>query len=187
MSTTGQIPGGPTFYRAKYSDYSTFSGPPNPSAWIGPAGPAGPAGPPGQAIVGPAGQKGDQGDKGDKGDQGVPGPAGPKGDPGSGGSQVVSVPTAGVTANSAIGTIPAGSMVVGITLTETAGHAVTVSIGSTPGAADLVLPFLIAANGIVSISPLSMAKAAWTAAQGLNVASTAWGGASLNAKVWYAI
>jgi Collagen triple helix repeat (20 copies) len=184
MSDTVQIPGGPTFYRSRYSDYSTLSGPPNPSAWIGPPGPAGPPGPPGPASIGP---KGDQGDKGDKGDQGVPGPAGPKGDPGSGGSQVVAIPTAGVVANSSIATIPANSMVVGITLTETAGHAVTVSVGSTPGAQDLVLPFPIAANGIVSISPLSMARAAWTAAQGLNVASAAWGGASLNAKVWYAV
>ena len=185
MSDTVQVPGGPTFYRSRYSDYSTLSGPPNPSAWIGPAGPPGPPG--AQGNPGIQGPQGDTGPKGDQGIQGEVGPAGPKGDPGSGGSQVIAVPTAGVTANSGIGTIPAGSMVVGITLTETAGHAVTVSIGSTPGAQDLVLPFLIAANGIVSISPLSMARAAWTTAQGLNVASTAWGGASLNAKVWYAI
>ena len=50
MSNTGQ------FYRMKYSDYSTCSGPPNPSAWIGPAGP-----------------KGDPGPIGPKGDPGTPG------------------------------------------------------------------------------------------------------------------
>ena len=56
MPDTVQIPGGPTFYRSRYSDYSTLSGPPNPSAWIGPPGPAGPPGP--QGIQGTPGTDG---------------------------------------------------------------------------------------------------------------------------------
>ena len=154
------IPGGPTFIG--FPQPPDVPCDPTGKGWRGPLGPVGPAGP-----VGPIG------------------PQGPQGIPGSG--AVTGVATATVVANGQIATVPTGAMVLGIMLTETAGHAVTVSIGSTPGATDLVLPFPIAANAIGTVSPLAMARTAWPTAQVLYVSSTAWGGASLNVKVWYAI
>ena len=157
------IPGGPSFIG--FPQPPDVPCDPTGKGWRGPPGP-----------VGPKGDKGDPGAKGDKGDQGIPGSG-----------AVTGVTTATVVANASIATVPTGAMVLGIMLTETAGHAVTVSIGSTPGATDLVLPFPIAANAIGTVSPLAMARAAWPTAQVLYVSSTTWGGASLNTKVWYAI
>lgn len=49
-------------YRLNYSDYSTSSGPPDPSAWVGPPGPMGPPGPTGSdGAIGPIGPMGPSG------------------------------------------------------------------------------------------------------------------------------
>ena len=145
-------------YKLRYSDYATPSGPPNPAEWIGPPGPMGPVG-----------------------------PQGPQGNPGQDGSGAVdSVAVSGVGANTAIATLPASNAILSITLSETTGNAVTVFLGTTAGAQDLVGPFLVPAGDIVTISPLAMTRSAWKAPQAIFVSSAGWGAARLNAKVWYA-
>ena len=91
----------------------------------------------------------------------------------------------GVAINNLLCTIQARSMVLGMTVTETAGRPVTLFLGTAPGLQDLVGPFPVAANAIVAVSPLAMSAAAWTAAQGIFIGSSNWNGAVVDAMTWY--
>jgi hypothetical protein len=93
------------------------------------------------------------------------------------------IQTHGVVANATIGTLPAGAMISGITVTETAGNPVTFFLGTTLGAQDVLGPVPLGANQMVPISPLSLTTWAWQAPEILYIGSASWGGASLNVKL----
>lgn len=153
------IPGGPSF--GGYPQPPDVPCDPTGDGWRGPPGP-----------VGPKGDKGDQGDQGNPGQDGI--------------GATTSAAVSGVGANTAIATLPASNTILSITLSETTGNAVTVFLGTTAGAQDLVGPFPVPAGDIVTISPLAMTRSAWKAPQAIFVSSAGWGAARLNAKVWYA-
>ena len=91
-----------------------------------------------------------------------------------------------VAADRLLCTLLAGSMVLGITVEEITGNAVTVFLGSSPGAQDLVAPLVIPAGQIVAISPLALTQAVWTAPQNLYLSSSSWGSAAVDVVAWYA-
>jgi hypothetical protein len=93
----------------------------------------------------------------------------------------------GVTANGALGTLPANAFPLYAFLRETAGIGVNVGIGSTSGGADVVAATAVPASGTLTIPITSFLKD-WfsaTAAQGLFLSSASWGGASINATLVY--
>ena len=138
-----------------------------------------PCDPTGEGWRGPPGPVGPKGDKGDQGDQGIPGAAGS--------GAVQSALTAGVAANASIATLPTGSMILSVSVSETAGQAVTLTIGTTAGASDVMPAVAVAANQLLTITQLSFTKLAFAAPQALFLNSAAWGGAQVNVKVWYGV
>lgn len=97
----------------------------------------------------------------------------------------------GIAANAQIGStpMPANAFITGVTLRETAGKAVTVSLGSTLGASDIMPAVAVPASQGVAV-PLSALSAAWfSASLGQNVYATSgnWNGASINVAVSYQV
>jgi hypothetical protein len=144
---------------------------------VGPQGPQGPAGP-----AGTPGAAGPTGPAGATGLTGLPGPMGPAGPMGPPGTHTL---TGVFTANGTLGILPAHAMLIGATLLETAGHAVSVSLGTAAGGAQVLAATPVAASGIAAAPASAMLILAWVATQTLFVASAAWGGASVTATVWY--
>ena len=151
------IPGGPSFIG--FPQPPDVPCDPTGEGWRGPPGPVGPAGP--------------------QGPQGIQGAAGS--------GAVQSVLAAGVAANASIATLPIGSVILSVSVSETAGHAVTLTIGTTAGAADVMPAVAVAANQLLTITQLSFTKLAFAAPQALFLNSAAWGGAQVNVKVWYGV
>ena len=132
---------------------------PERGGWRGPLGPVGP--------------------KGDKGDQGSPGVA-------SDGVTALATAT-GVGANTSIVTLPARAVIMTMTVQETAGSPLNVSVGTTAGASDVMPAVAVAANQLLTITQLSFTKLAFAAPQALFLNSASWGGAQVNVKVWYGV
>lgn len=93
--------------------------------------------------------------------------------------------TGAFTANGQLGTVPANAMLLGATLRETAGHSVNVSLGTASGGAQILAATTVGASAIVPVPAISMLLQAWTAAQNVFVASTAWGSANVTVNLWY--
>lgn len=89
------------------------------------------------------------------------------------------------TANGTLGIIPADAMILAAMFRETAGHTVSVSLGSTVGGAEVLAATSVTANGIKPINGSVFSLQSWTADQDIFVASAAWNGASITASVWY--
>jgi len=91
------------------------------------------------------------------------------------------------TANGQLGTLPVDGVIAFLVLRETAGHAVSVGVGSSSGATDVLTPQSVAANGALMI-PINAFSVAWFSAvssQVLYLTSSSWGGASINAALFY--
>jgi hypothetical protein len=89
------------------------------------------------------------------------------------------------TANGTLGTIPADAMIIAVTLEETAGHAVSISLGTASGGAQVLTAAPVGANGIVPVPAESLLLQAFTASQSIFVASGSWGSASVTVTLWY--
>jgi hypothetical protein len=153
----------------------------------GATGVTGPSGGPTGATgaTGPIGATGPVGATGPTGPAGGPtGPSGPTGATGPAGSGAIKL-TGVFTANGTLGTIPANAQILAAQFIETAGHAVSVSLGTTSGGAQILSAFTVGANAIVPIPDSSLLLQAWIANQSIFVASGAWGLASITASVWY--
>jgi hypothetical protein len=72
-------------------------------------------------------------------------------------------------------------------LRETAGHAVTVGIGSSSGATDVLPPYAITASTGVPFGSGTFAEGWFSSGstQALFLTSASWGSASINAEVFY--
>lgn len=148
----------------------------------GPTGPTGPTGATGATgPVGVQGASGPTGGPGATGPTGATGPVGATGATGIGATKITGV----FTANGTLGTIPANAQIIAAQLKETAGHAVSVSLGTTAGGSDVLPAFTVGANAIVPVPDSSLLLQAWIANQSIFVASTAWGLASITATIWY--
>jgi hypothetical protein len=95
----------------------------------------------------------------------------------------------GATANASIGSLPPNAIITGILLRETAGHNVTVSVGSTSGGSNILASGAVPASGTLSV-PMSALAANWfsaSSAQTVFIASASWGSAAVNIAVLYQI
>ena len=106
---------------------------------------------------------------------------------GGGGIAVVSIPVNNIGANQLLATIPANAVIITLSLQERAGHAVTISMGTTAGATDVMPGVALLANQLLVVTQLSFTTLAFVNLQTLYINSAAWGGAQVNAKVWYGI
>ena len=148
-----------------------------------------------EVIVG-GGGGGGSGGVGPPGPQGPPGPTGPQGPqgiqgiPGTGGGGSTLLTGTGIVANAQIGAtpLPANGVLLNAVVRETAGHAVTISLGTTLGGTDITTAAVdVPASGLVLISLLSLGKI-WfsaTATQAIYVTSAAWSSASVNVEIAY--
>ncbi len=89
------------------------------------------------------------------------------------------------TADAQIGTIPANAMIVAVLLHETAGHAVTVTLGTTSGGSDILGATAVGSSGIVPVNGPNLLLQAWTASQGIFIHSASWNSANVTVSVWY--
>lgn len=102
----------------------------------------------------------------------------------------ITLSISGVTANGQLGTLPAnGFLGPMLLLRETAGHAVSVSIGTTLGGSDVLTAQPVPPSGTftVAIGAFSKGWFSATATQALYLTSASWGGASINATLYYAV
>lgn len=104
---------------------------------------------------------------------------------GGGGAVPGSKINATLSADGAVGSIPANAMITGITLLEVNGQAVTVSLGQTNGASDVLSGTAVGAHGIVPVPASSLSLQAWAAPQTIFVHSASWGGAAVTVSIWY--
>ena len=186
QTTTGDIAGlgGPT----------GATGPTGPTGATGASGATGATGPAG-GPTGPTGATGATGSDGATGPTGVgttgatgaTGVTGATGATGSGGfSQITAT---GLTSNAQLGAtpLPANAFVQGGFLRETAGHNVTISLGSTLGASDVLANVTVTASLGLAIPSASFAATWFSVAstQAIYVTSASWGSASINASLQY--
>lgn len=82
--------------------------------------------------------------------------------------------------------IPALANILGASFQNTTTIAVVVGMGTTSGATDIMDATTIAASDVTPVPAASLLKLAWSANQTIFVDSLAWGGASVNATLWYA-
>jgi hypothetical protein len=104
---------------------------------------------------------------------------------GGGGAVPGSRIRATLSADGQVGSIPANAMITGVTLLEVNGHSVTVSLGQTSGASDVLGATAVGANGIVPVPASSLLLQAWASAQAIFVHSASWGSAAVTVTVWY--
>lgn len=142
----------------------------------GAQGPAGPSGP--QGLVGPSGPPGPAGAAGPAGAIGPAGPAGPA-------SASPQLSLSAAVANASLGTLPANAFVLFAMIRETAGKAVSVGIGTSAGASDVLSLQTVAPNSGLMV-PIGTFATGWLGpAQPLFVSSPGWGGASINLTLIY--
>lgn len=90
------------------------------------------------------------------------------------------------TANgSIVAQLPALANIVGASMVNTTTIAVVVGMGTTSGATDIMDATTIAASDVTPIPASALLKLAWLANQTIFVDSPSWGGASVNATLWY--
>jgi hypothetical protein len=187
LASTVTGPTGPT------GPASTVTGPTGPtgaaSTVTGPTGLTGPAstvtgptGPTGAAstVTGPTGTIGPTGPTGAIST--VTGPTGPAG----GGATLTAT---GVTANASFGTLPANGFLLFALFRETAGHTISVGIGTTSGATDVLAAQTVPASGTLTV-PITVFSLGWFSAsltQTLFLSSASWGGATINVSFVYQV
>ncbi len=93
--------------------------------------------------------------------------------------------TAVITANATMGTVPARAIISAITLEETAGHMVSISIGTTSGGSDIMGATSVSANALIPIPSIVLLLMAWKADQPIFINSASWSSASITATLWY--
>jgi hypothetical protein len=101
-----------------------------------------------------------------------------------------SIKLSGITANTQLGSLPASAGILSLFLRETAGVTVSISLGTTLGASDILPPQVVIANSALVINTSDILLKAWFsagAAQAIYVTSASWGGASINAVLNYGV
>lgn len=99
------------------------------------------------------------------------------------------ITSTGVTANATIGTLPANATILYAIARETAGHNVTISLGTTSGATDVATPLTLTAS-ISSIIPVTSFAKNWFSSgstQAIFIDSGTWSSASVNISIYYVV
>lgn len=85
--------------------------------------------------------------------------------------------------------LPANGSLLRLLLRETAGHAVSVSLGTTIGGSDILSAGFVPASGTLTVD-ITAFSAGWfssTLAQQIFITSASWGSASVNAQLDYEV
>lgn len=88
-------------------------------------------------------------------------------------------------ADGTLGSVPAGALIIGAVFEETAGHAVTVSLGTSSGGTQILGGTAVGASGIVPVNGSGMLLQVFAGSQPVFVHSPSWGGANLSISLWY--
>jgi hypothetical protein len=105
------------------------------------------------------------------------------------GNGVETISISGVSANATLGVLPANAVIQWVMLRETAGHTVSVSLGTAAAGAQILAATSITASTLVSEQQAGLAEY-WfsaTAAQTVYIASASWGSGVINATVAYVV
>lgn len=89
------------------------------------------------------------------------------------------------TANGKIGTLPAGAMITGVTLKNTTGTSVNITLGTTAGGSDLMRSLAVPGNTLEPVPQGAIITQAFAANQDIFIASASWGGASIGVVLWF--
>jgi hypothetical protein len=89
------------------------------------------------------------------------------------------------TANGSIGTVPAGALILGVTLKNNTANSVDITLGTTAGASDVMRSLTVGTNAFVVVPQGALILPAFAAAQAIFVNSSAWNSASIGATLWY--
>lgn len=90
-----------------------------------------------------------------------------------------------LSANGAIGVLPAGAMLIGATMLNAGTVAINASIGTTSGGNDVVDITAVPTLDIQPIPPNALLLSAFTANQTIYAGSSAWGGGTLTFTAWF--
>jgi hypothetical protein len=93
----------------------------------------------------------------------------------------------GLTADGSSVTVPAQATIIAASFVNPSGQPVTVSLGTTSGAADVLPPTLVPAGNCVPVGLSGLLDAQSMQPLPLFVSSTAWGAASINVVVFYVL
>lgn len=106
------------------------------------------------------------------------------------GSAVINTIKVVATSNATVGTLPANAFILWSTENETAGHNVTVTLGTTSGASDVtVTPFTLSANK-GTVTPVTSYTLNWfslASTQTIFISSSSWNSASVNISIFYVV
>ena len=92
------------------------------------------------------------------------------------------IPVAGVVGNGLLYAVPAGYMVEMVSFAETAGHDVSIDLGTTVAGSEIVSTLDITANGVMNYT-CTYNKDTTYGTFNLYISSLAWGGASLDVYI----
>lgn len=92
-------------------------------------------------------------------------------------------------ASGALGQLPANAFLLFALIRETAGHAVSVAIGTTSGGSDVMSAVAVPSSGTTTATTAAFTKVWFSsgAPQNLFLSSASWGGASINITLVYQI
>jgi hypothetical protein len=94
----------------------------------------------------------------------------------------------GITANASLGTVPAASYLLRLLLSETAGHATNVSLGTSLGASDILTPTPLPASDRITVDVLTtFLLGSFAASQAIFVTLSTIGTASVDAQLDYEV
>jgi hypothetical protein len=105
--------------------------------------------------------------------------------PAFGGAGTAVLTLSDVTENGSGVVLPEQSVIIQVLIVNTSDVAVSVALGTTIGAADILAVTAVPASGLLTANPTSLLQQAFMTQQSMFLSSTAWDGASLNLKVWY--
>lgn len=108
---------------------------------------------------------------------------------GGGASPLPAIVVPAVTANAALGTLPANAIIQWVIFRETAGQSVNVGIGTSSGGTQVLTAQSVPANGTLTVATTGLTENWFSATltQLLFLTSASWGGASINCSVAYVI
>jgi hypothetical protein len=109
--------------------------------------------------------------------------------PAAAAGQPLALKASAITANAQLSSqsLPINAVVLYAIIRETAGHVVSVALGTTSGGSDVMSAVSVPASGVAMVTALSFAKL-WfsaSAAQAVYVTSASWGSASVNIELVY--
>lgn len=99
------------------------------------------------------------------------------------------ITSSAIATDATVGSVPINATIIYAIARETAGHNVTISLGSTSGASDVLTSVALTANTSTMIPITSFTKSWFSSGstQSLFIDSASWGSASVNISIYYVV